>query len=901
MRFVWAVTWAHWRYRLCVALFLVLAGSACQPAPQTTLLAQTSPPLPESTEHLVSPMPSPSAVGIGEPFTGATPSPPQGVTPIGIARKMVGSVLVIEGTATMCGGGFYAGSGNVKFYVQDESGGIQVQVFGGEGKVEVPIGARVRVRGRIDAYRGAIQIVPADVLSDITVVAYEDDREITPMALSLADALNPQAAPFGRLVQVSGVLTGLSETSFNDWVELSDEQGHGLSVCIDKLTHINLEGLQPGRRYRFTGILEARDGMPCLYPRQQADLAEAFPSALRIHLQVAPVVRPGAIFTTTLNVANHSDQPVQQAWVEIPLPRASVQLERVLDGGGLQGGVLHWLVPHLEAQGGNAMVRAVWRAGDEPGTILWQGYRAGAEGWNEVFAGEAFSTVVGDEVPICIIQGRGFASPLLMERVTTQGILIGVFPELGGFWIQSTRPDGDPNTSEGIFVDTDGTEMALLIGDVVRVSGQVRETYQQTTLVIGEPQDVQLLKRGNSLPPAQTLNPPPDEQAAQVYYESLEGMLVQVGEEAIAVSPTSKYGEYALVLSSHGIERVGRGMPSGWLIQVDDGSNRVHRDRAHLSYVVYSGDRVNKVLGPLAFTFGQYKVEPIILPEVVHRVRELPSLSLRGEEAFRLMTWNPKNLFDPYPPHPEDLPLPSPEEYEVALAKVAHTIVAGGAPDVVALQEVENSTVLEALVSHPALAPFAYRPVLVEGSDPRGIDVAYLVRQDGVELLEIRQVATPKELTTRPMLLLRLRIGAEPNNHFTALSDGESESQPRQTAQAVWVAEIVKSLLATEPQACLAVMGDLNAFPDSPPITTLLQVGLEDPFKHLPETERYTYIYQGISQTLDYILVTPCLMDLLERADVLRLNADYPPPLPNDTSPEHKSDHDAVVITFSYP
>jgi len=42
-----------------------------------------------------------------------------------------------------------------------------------------------------------------------------------------------------------------------------------------------------------------------------------------------------------------------------------------------------------------------------------------------------------------------------------------------------------------------------------------------------------------------------------------------------------------------------------------------------------------------------------------------------------------------------------------------------GAPDVVAVQEVEKLEVLQALADHPALAGAAYGAVLIEGPDLR--------------------------------------------------------------------------------------------------------------------------------------------------------------------------------------
>ena len=66
------------------------------------------------------------------------------------------------------------------------------------------------------------------------------------------------------------------------------------------------------------------------------------------------------------------------------------------------------------------------------------------------------------------------------------------------------------------------------------------------------------------------------------------------------------------------------------------------------------------------------------------------------------------------------------------------------------------------------------------------------------------------------------------------------------------------------------------------------------------EPERpYTYIYLGESETLDHMLLTPNLFQDLTQVTVLHIGADYPPPIPDDTSARAVSDHDALVVTFS--
>jgi len=91
----------------------------------------------------------------------------------------------------------------------------------------------------------------------------------------------------------------------------------------------------------------------------------------------------------------------------------------------------------------------------------------------------------------------------------------------------------------------------------------------------------------------------------------------------------------------------------------------------------------------------------------------------------------------------------------------------------------------------------------------------------------------------------------------------------------------------------------VNSFYNTLPIDTLRAAGLQHVFEILPEDARYTYIFQGASQTLDHILVTASLFDFLLRTEVLHVNADYAPPMPGDESPMRKSDHDPVVATFA--
>ncbi len=824
-----------------------------------------------------------------------------GLIPIATARGLKDAELTLEGTATMYTGGYYAGGGNTKFYLQDESGGIQVQVFGGEGTVNVNIGARVRVHGVIGAYRGATQIVPVAVPDDVEILASPvDNAPIEPRPATPGQAQSDEME--GLLLQVEGLITRLDEFSYSYEMDLTGEDGETLTLYIDKMTGINIEAFQSGQHLRATGILEERDGKRQLYPRTQSDLQEVFPPELRLEACAPLNARPGEQIRLSLSVWNHLSQTAHHLRLVLPLPAGLTPVE-IEDGGEIsEEGALVWNLPELAGEGGRAEVGALFRVEDTGGQPLAiEGYSVTADEWPQGAQGAARYIFPGSSVPIWAIQGEGTRSPYVGETLTTEGVVTGIFPGLEGFWVQSTTPDASAATSEGLFVLSGEELPPVARGDLVRLTGKVREPSQQTALQVDSPAAVEVLQQHHPLPAPIPLEPPENTEAANAYYESLEGMLVSV-DTAVVEGPTSKYGETVLVLPEHAQSHLLRWHDNGFAIMVDDGSTARYATLDELPYAANTGDTISGLVGPLAYTYGRYKIEPVEAPRVQAGEHPLPQIAPAAEGEFAIMTWNAENFFDTRVPHPSDPPLPSRQEYQRDLQKAAETIAAAGAPAIVALQEIENIGVLEDIAAQEALAGYDYQAVLIEGHDSRGIDVGYLVRGDQAEILEVEQFDAPEGLTSRPPLMLHVRLGQSEiyvlNNHFSSMAGGVEATEPRRTAQAAWNVKIVQEIQAQNPEARIVVLGDLNSFYDSLPIETLRQAGLHHVFERLPEEERYTYIYQGEAQTLDHILVSEPLWERLKRVEVLHVNADFTLPDPQDTSPRRKSDHDPVVAVF---
>ena len=86
--------------------------------------------------------------------------------------------------------------------------------------------------------------------------------------------------------------------------------------------------------------------------------------------------------------------------------------------------------------------------------------------------------------PVYDIQGSG-ATAAITGPVTTRGVVVGDYegasPRLRGFYLQDATGDGNPETSDGIFV-FNGTNDSVALGDVVVVSGTAGEFEGQTQI-----------------------------------------------------------------------------------------------------------------------------------------------------------------------------------------------------------------------------------------------------------------------------------------------------------------------------------------------------------------------------------------------------------------------------------
>jgi predicted extracellular nuclease len=154
-------------------------------------------------------------------------------------------------------------------------------------------------------------------------------------------------------------------------------------------------------------------------------------------------------------------------------------------------------------------------------------------------------------------------------------------------------------------------------------------------------------------------------------------------------------------------------------------------------------------------------------------------------------------------------------------------------------------------------------------------------------------------------LRLDLQVDGNPfiliNNHLKSKREGEEETAGRRLQQSEHLANQTRSILAADPHAAIIVLGDFNDYEDSLVMRKMtVDAGLTNTLTHVPEQERYTYIFDGIPQLLDGILVSEELLRATAGAMIIHTNADYPIGLAADTSrsglPYYASDHDLPLV-----
>jgi uncharacterized protein len=288
-----------------------------------------------------------------------------------------------------------------------------------------------------------------------------------------------------------------------------------------------------------------------------------------------------------------------------------------------------------------------------------------------MFMACATSSAWAVDTPIYSIQGSGSTSPLVGQTVTTTGVVTKV--NNNGYFIQDQLGDGNPLTSDGIFVFT-STAPTVAAGQFVRLTGRVTEfntgaatnadTLSHPVTELTTITGLQVLSTGNVIAPTPVALP----ELVNDDLERYEGMLISIagpltvsqnffqaryGQVTLSVGgrlevPTNRYrpGPQADALRDENARR---------RILLDDGTSVQNPNPTPYigaDNTLRAGDTLTNVTGVLDYglatasnaEYGDYKIHPTVVPLFARSNPRTPAPEAVGGNV-KVASFNVLNFF----------------------------------------------------------------------------------------------------------------------------------------------------------------------------------------------------------------------------------------------------------------
>ncbi len=543
------------------------------------------------------------------------------------------------------------------------------------------------------------------------------------------------------------------------------------------------------------------------------------------------------------------------------------------------------------------------------------------------------NVAVAGIVTIPQIQGSGDSSPYANTVQTARGVITAKVD--GGFFIQDPQGDGDPSTSDGIYVY--GTDTAHAVGTLVSVTGQVVEFRpngaDRTYTEFKDVTDITALGAGPAIVPTNITLPGTD-------LASVEGMLVRFtntltingngdlanrGELTLSngrrEQPTSRYpqgsAEAEALYREHMANR----------IVLDDGLFRAPAAMPYLAEdgTVRAGDTIDNLTGVIDFgstgassgASTGFKLQPTEAP-VIHRANARQAAPVLPQ-GVKVAAANVLNFFttftnggDAWGKSGQGCQLGSntsagncrgadnAAEFVRQRDKIVASLAALDA-DVVGLMEIQNNGDVAAkyLVDeiNRVTAPGTYAVVPAPvGLGTDAIRVAMIYKPSKLTLVG-GALSDPHEINSRPPMAQTFMAGNGGKfsviaNHLKSkgcggASGGDADQgygqgcydatrvQQAQRLTSFFIPQVIAA--AKDPD--VLVLGDLNAYAFESPINHLTgAAGMVNVIERFvrPHAMPYSYVFNGLAGSLDHVLASSSLAPQVVGAAEWHNNADEP-------------------------
>ncbi len=459
----------------------------------------------------------------------------------------------------------------------------------------------------------------------------------------------------------------------------------------------------------------------------------------------------------------------------------------------------------------------------------------------------------------------------------------------------------------------------LYRGKMIRVRGKLILFKGDPSLTLTEPGSISVLPDDTPLPG----RAPPSTAPAEPWLDAEDelGLNIRPSEylPAIAAAHVADFIDQEVII----VGRIVKGfrLPTGHVVMdFDQPENRPLKLFIRASYVdsfpespldlyrnkmvrlrgapyAFDGRPNISINGPAQVTILPDDVSPPAAPRIPVDLR--PTMTEVPGAEITIASFNVENLFDSHD-DPYRAESAADAKSRDALKRVAGMIRQLNA-DVLALVEVENRGILDAFCK-AFLPDMGYEPVLFEGNDQRGIDVAVLSRLPVGPVTSHRHLRFEDgagHLTRFRRDLLQVRIEPQGGTPFDVLvvhfksKGGQAEGgADTRLGEARQVRAMLDRMLERDPYAHFVVCGDFNDTIDSQPLKAILGSGplaLHHFVEEVPSAERITYNQEPYLSMIDFILASPAMAER-------RVPKSYR--IPQGSPETTGSDHNPVVVKF---
>ena len=559
------------------------------------------------------------------------------------------------------------------------------------------------------------------------------------------------------------------------------------------------------------------------------------------------------------------------------------------------------------------------------------------------------------------IQGAS-PSPYLNFLLQTVGVVTAVQKDSTGFWMQDTLGDGNPLTSDAIYVSRNSAVAMPAPGNLVLVRGMV-QNYRATANYLATTRlacvdSIAVLSSHHALPTPQIIpvvgQGPNDITTLESGYNAYQGMLVKFTTTAL-VAPSSQpafvpYGNTAPGSGFYLSSRVSiNESPSANVVDYNPEVFLIGSKTANVPQV-RAQDTLFSMTGVVDYDNGWINIQPLADSlSVSHSSRPVSPVSKRsGGGSVRISTFDLGGFFDTLDTWGKNDPVLTGAQYSTKIAKITKAISQELLmPVILCVQNVENTGVLTdiaASVDSVAGGKYAvatgrvYMGFSVDAPsspDLRGVTNGFLfdstqMTRDSIILMsgpaidsafgDYSPMPAPQPLVgvfniNGPTLAVVNVSFTDKSGDIPCFSTVWPLVEPSKHVrikQANAVRAWIDAKLTSAPSTLMLVAGEFNDYPFGEPLDGATypvsivagnagkgKTVFYNAYDYLSPDSRYTCIVNGRAQMTEQLMVNPALASYAKGVDVLHFNANFEDSFAADsTTAVRVSSHDPVEIRF---